>query len=502
MLVQIGIVLELVKHFVLLSMGINMKIIIIIMVVLNLSSLFSQSNLFSKIYIDGNVSSVIIDKNGDYLLIGTSTFSIAPGMNGTRILKINQLGETIWSKLYGNAKENTYGMKIIQSNNGNYLTSSTVYSPTPHSSGPSDIILSKLNVNGDTLWWNRYNINNSNIEYPNDLILNYDNSVFIIGRSQDQGLILKLDSIGMTLFSKMYNYGQGLLEFNSIAKIDSTNLFVFGSKSTITTNSRMFSKFFLLKTNLFGDSLSSFTIGDDSCVIYPNNIVKTTDGFFVLSGNVSQYSPSSNQYTLIQKFNKSGDLIWKNKLNGSWGKLQATSDSGIVFYNLGTATKVNLLKLNNANNILWNREVSFSGNQEINCNGIVETSNGNLLITGSVKFPNDNNAKIFLMKTTKDGYVNYVNFYNFSLSTFNLWENYPNPFNPSTFIKYQIPKAIKVTLKVFDILGKEIVTLVDRYQEAGSYNVKFDAGKLPSGVYIYRLEAGKFVESKKMILTK
>lgn len=87
-------------------------------------------------------------------------------------------------------------------------------------------------------------------------------------------------------------------------------------------------------------------------------------------------------------------------------------------------------------------------------------------------------------------------------SEYSLEQNHPNPFNPATVITYQIPKAGKVLLKIFDILGKEIKTLVDNYKEAGSYQVTFNAGKLPSGVYIYRLESGSFVQSKKMILTK
>jgi len=81
-------------------------------------------------------------------------------------------------------------------------------------------------------------------------------------------------------------------------------------------------------------------------------------------------------------------------------------------------------------------------------------------------------------------------------------ENYPNPFNPATTISYEIPSYCKVTLKVFDILGKEITTLVNSYKAAGIYKVSFDASNLPSGVYIYRLEAGANIDTKKMILTK
>ena len=86
---------------------------------------------------------------------------------------------------------------------------------------------------------------------------------------------------------------------------------------------------------------------------------------------------------------------------------------------------------------------------------------------------------------------------NFSLS-----QNYPNPFNPATTIRYNIPTAIHVTLKVYDILGNAVQTLVNKEQQPGSYNVLFAAGsrRLASGVYFYRLQAGSFVNTKKMIL--
>ena len=86
--------------------------------------------------------------------------------------------------------------------------------------------------------------------------------------------------------------------------------------------------------------------------------------------------------------------------------------------------------------------------------------------------------------------------------TFALLQNYPNPFNPSTVITYNIPQQSNVSLKIYDILGKEIATLVNEQKAAGSYNVQFDAGKLSSGVYIYSIQAGDFMESKKMLLMK
>lgn len=89
---------------------------------------------------------------------------------------------------------------------------------------------------------------------------------------------------------------------------------------------------------------------------------------------------------------------------------------------------------------------------------------------------------------------------------FNLEQNYPNPFNPSTVINYQLPKAGNVTLKIYDVLGRVVVTLVDEYQNAGSYDVEFNPEssiKNPaSGIYFYQLKAGSFTQTKKMMLLK
>jgi photosystem II stability/assembly factor-like uncharacterized protein len=89
-----------------------------------------------------------------------------------------------------------------------------------------------------------------------------------------------------------------------------------------------------------------------------------------------------------------------------------------------------------------------------------------------------------------------------SLTNFELYQNYPNPFNPTTKIRYQIPVESNVTLKIYDILGKEVAELVNEFKTAGFYSIDFNASKLFSGVYFYKIEAGGFVQTKKMILIK
>jgi hypothetical protein len=83
-----------------------------------------------------------------------------------------------------------------------------------------------------------------------------------------------------------------------------------------------------------------------------------------------------------------------------------------------------------------------------------------------------------------------------------LYQNYPNPFNPVTTIDYSVPKIGFVTIKVYDILGREVMTLLNENKLVGNYNVEFNASKLVSGVYFYRMQAGDFVQTKKLILLK
>jgi hypothetical protein len=118
---------------------------------------------------------------------------------------------------------------------------------------------------------------------------------------------------------------------------------------------------------------------------------------------------------------------------------------------------------------------------------------------------NINKTSLPSLSVTTDvrGYYLDKKFSNTSdLVKFKLFDNYPNPFNPTTKISWQSPVNGQQTLKVYDVLGREVATLVDEYREAGSYEVEFDATNLPSGMYIYRLQSGNYSDVKKMILSK
>ncbi|HOJ18414.1 MAG TPA: glycosyl hydrolase family 18 protein [Ignavibacteriaceae bacterium] len=190
--------------------------------------------------------------------------------------------------------------------------------------------------------------------------------------------------------------------------------------------------------------------------------------------------------------------------------------SGKVNLNWSTATEVNnygfeverslsshLLSLSgHSSSDTWEVVGFVAGSG--NSNSVKEYSFTDNLNHSSIQ-PFNHTISYRLKQIDNDGtfaYSKTVEADNLKPSAFDLRQNYPNPFNPSTMISYQLPVTAQVTLKVFDVLGNEVVSLVNQQQEAGSYNVTLDASTLASGTYIYRLIAGDFVSTKKLVVLK
>lgn len=207
--------------------------------------------------------------------------------------------------------------------------------------------------------------------------------------------------------------------------------------------------------------------------------------------------------------NESSNLIY----GVEYGISDSVLCSSVLANNGNIAFKVLLID-DNTNEVLdVFDEVTYSGNNvyqynnigyQVNLAGIGErTIRLGLAVNTNIDLDYSLSNRISDQSlVTKTSYQTIIYKGKATVTDYALEQNYPNPFNPSTKISWQSPVASHQTLKVYDILGNEVATLVDEFREAGRYEINFDASILSSGVYIYKIQAGDFVSSRKMILIK
>ena len=204
---------------------------------------------------------------------------------------------------------------------------------------------------------------------------------------------------------------------------------------------------------------------------------------------------------LVQDNNLGDDLLYRTTDGGlSWKELPILTNTGHhdIEFLLGNPSKI---WFTDYDHLFYS---SDTGNtwQEVNIiDGILEARNIEFL-NDSIGFNLCDNGKFFATENN-GGIVTSVESIDQNIGAdYKLYQNYPNPFNPITTIKYSIPEQSNVTLKIFDITGSEVITLVNTEQSHGNYEVEFDASKNSSGIYFYRLTADNYVNVKKMILMK
>ncbi len=178
----------------------------------------------------------------------------------------------------------------------------------------------------------------------------------------------------------------------------------------------------------------------------------------------------------------------------------ANVDGDVVVLNWTTATEVN--------NLGFEVQKALNGVDEWETFGFVD-GHGNSNSVNNYSFVDastvSGNVQYRLKQLDVDGaskYSSVIKITSTLAKEFVLEQNYPNPFNPTTVISYSIPTASHVSVKVFDVLGNQIATLVNKNQVANSYKVNFNATELSNGVYFYKIKAGSFSSVKKMILLK
>ena len=207
-------------------------------------------------------------------------------------------------------------------------------------------------------------------------------------------------------------------------------------------------------------------------------------------GTLANGTPAAEQYESM--------LVRYENVTVTALSADGASNFGEIYVNDGSGnTRVELEDGNHP----YNNGSTFD-TQDDDPNYLIAQGNTFESITGILYF-SFNNYKLN-PRTESDfiGWVTSVDDNEMNPIRYNLDQNYPNPFNPTTVISYSLPEAASVSLKIYDVLGREVKTLVNDIKNAGSYTVEFNAGSLSSGVYFYRIETPNYSSIKKMLLIK
>ncbi|MFZ1519393.1 MAG: T9SS type A sorting domain-containing protein, partial [Ignavibacteriaceae bacterium] len=217
----------------------------------------------------------------------------------------------------------------------------------------------------------------------------------------------------------------------------------------------------------------------------------------------------------IQRFDLLGNKLWNNNIlvsdvissKADIGLLESEMNSNILIWSdRRTPSGFYAQRINKFGTKVWGDSDRAITNQSPGTNAVISDGNNGAIVIWADDEPLNG---ILAQQISKNGNLGEVltsinddNYFNRNPNSFKLFQNYPNPFNPSTIINYSVKDAGLVKIKVYDILGSDVATLVNETKEAGNFAVEFNPANLPSGVYIYTLQVNGFTSSKKMLLMK
>ena len=444
-----------------------------------------------EIIVDGENNTVCIGAYRDTMSIETTQLiHSGPGM-GSFILKLDDWGNLIWIK---DGTEFFSGFEVMtaleKDGFNNYLLGISNY--------PFDSKIIKLDPDGNVI----SSIDQTNVKTISDINKDVFDNIWVTGfTSADNQSFNGLDTIAP------FPYTEYVVKYNSSGTAEWVNFI-----EDITVQD------FKVETDDAGNAYLS------------GNIFDSTN-----FGNLTANGPQWVYDFFVTKINPDGNFIWLNEIPPGNPSGDATignsnflfcSEEGNTYItgtfrgtiNLGNGVILNPIVSNDLfvisyspdGEVQWAKEAG-SGNYD-NGSSITGDNNGNLYLSGVV---GENSVfdtisvtgvsqNLFLTKLKTDDvvFIDILPDNSQTANGFALMQNYPNPFNPVTNIKYILPVSGNVTLSIFNTIGQEALILVNEFKEAGSYQVSFNAADFNSGVYFYKLKAGIFVETRKMILLK
>jgi len=438
--------------------------------------------------------------DGGYIIAG-NTWSYGPGYQDVYLIKTDANGNEDWYQAYGGTG-NELGFDAQQTIDGGYIISGSTLS---FGAGGVDVYLIKTDASGTEQWSQTFG--GTSYERGRSVQQTSDGGYIIGGYTESYGggdydtYLIKTDASGNELWSQTFG-GSGADFGYSVQQTSDRGYIIAGWTESFGAGEQ---DVYLIKTDSSGTEQWSQTFGGSSGD-YGWSVQQTADGGYVIAACTYSYGAGSFDVYLI-KTDASGNEVWSQTFGGSeddrsYG-VQQTSDNGYIIagytmsYGAGSID-VYLIKTDESGNEVWTQTYGGSSEELGFC--VQQTTDGCYIITGSTNSYGVGNYDVWLIRL--DSETGVIELDEPQPITYSLLPAYPNPFNPSTLIRFEMPVAGEVQVQVFDLQGNVVATLADGWQTPGSYQVPFNASHLSSGIYLTRLTAGDFTQTQKLVLLK
>ncbi|MCI0449639.1 MAG: SBBP repeat-containing protein [Chlorobi bacterium] len=427
---------------------------------------------------------IALDNSGNVYVCGTTSLSDTNYEFCT--LKYNSNRAQQWVRTYsGSAGSDDFAFSLAVDNSGNvyvtgYITQTSGY----------NMCTIKYNADGAILWVSTYAGPQNSGAVAYSLKMDPLGNVYVAGDCQTVSsgsdyCTIKYNNSGVVQWIRFYN-SPGNDNMRALTLDNNGNAIVTG-KSFVT----VYTDYATVKYNPQGDTQwVRIYNGPESGADDPSSIAADAEGNIFVTGVSFDINFNSAMCTI--KYDSNGVQQWVNRFNGSGNAFAfsvATGPSGNSYITGGNVSGCTI-------------KYSSGGSQQ----WLIQSDS----LSGGKSIAVDQQNNVYVTGAGGDGYCTIKYSQPIGIQTisseipkrFSLYQNYPNPFNPVTKIKFDLPVSSEsFLLVVYDILGREI-TLINESLQAGVYEVNFDAFDLPSGVYFYQITAGKYVETKKMVLIK
>lgn len=449
-------------------------------------------------------NAIAVDASGNVYVTGLSAGITSISDYAT--VKYNSAGQQQWAVRYnGPANGTDEAFSIAVDGSGNVYVTGQSLSGTNY-----DYATIKYNSAGQQQWASRYNGPQSSIDNAAVVRVDGSGNVYVTGSSTGSGsgldyATIKYNSAGAQQWAVRYNGTNNGDDVPSSMELDAAgNIYVTGGSSGSTSSN----DYLTIKYNSAGQEQWNARYngtGNDNDVA-SGLAVSTAGNVYVTGSSIGQ--GSATDYATVM-YNSSGQQQWASRYNGP----NNTSDdatalavdlSGFVYVTGssnagGTNLDYLTLKYNSAGQQLWEQRYNGPANGIDAALSICIDAAGNVFVTGTSQGNNSSSDYATLSYSVTTG-IEPVS--GEIPDTYRLYDNYPNPFNPVTTIKFDVPVQSFTSLVIYDVTGKTVRTLVNQDLSAGRYNYSFDASGLASGVYLYKIIAGDFNNVRKMVLVK